>query len=56
MARGFQEIEKPQSDSPTVVKESLKLLITLAANNDFKLASMDISKHTGYRSVHETPR
>ena len=42
VARGFQEIEKPQSDSPTVAKESLKLLIALAANNDFELTSMDI--------------
>ena len=42
VARGFQEIEKPQSDSPTVLKESLKVLIALAANEDFDLASMDI--------------
>ena len=31
---GFQERDKPQSDSPTVAKESLKLLIMLAANED----------------------
>ena len=42
MARGFQEIEKPQSDSPTVAKESLKLLIVMAASNNFELASVDI--------------
>ena len=28
--RRYQEIEKPQSDLPTVVKESLKMLIALA--------------------------
>ena len=38
---GFQELEKLQSDSPTGAKESLKLLITLAANNDFDMASVD---------------
>ena len=32
----------PQSDSTTVAKESLKLLIAKAANNDFELASVDI--------------
>ena len=38
---GFQERDKPQSDLSTVAKESLKLLIALAANEGFKLASMD---------------
>ena len=33
---------KPQSDSPTVSKESLKILLAIAANNGFKLASVDI--------------
>ena len=42
VVRGFQEKDKPQSDSPTVVKESLKLLIALAMNEDFELAEMDI--------------
>ena len=42
VARGFQEIEKPQLDSPMVAKESLNLLIVVAANNDFELASIDI--------------
>ena len=42
VARGFQEVYKPQSDLPTVAKKSLTLLITLAANEDFVMASMDI--------------
>ena len=42
VAQIFQEKYKLQSDSPTVAKESLKLLIVLAANEDFELASMDI--------------
>ena len=42
VARGFQEREQPQSDSPTVAKESFKLLMAIAANNEFKLVSMDI--------------
>ena len=42
VAWGFQETLKPQSDSPTVSKESFKLLMAVAANSDFKLASVDI--------------
>ena len=33
---------KPQSDSPTASKDSFKLLMAVAANNNFKLASVDI--------------
>ena len=33
---------KPQSDSPTISKESFKLLMAVAANSDFELASVDI--------------
>ena len=33
---------KPQSDSPTVSKESFKMLMAVAANSNFKLASVDI--------------
>ena len=29
---GFQEMEKPQSDSPTVAKKSLKLLMVLVTD------------------------
>ena len=32
----------PQSDSPTVSKESQKILLALATNNGFKIASVDI--------------
>lgn len=39
---GFQEGLKPQSDSLTTSKDSLKLLMALAANNNFKLASLDM--------------
>ena len=42
VARGFQKKEKPQSDSPTAAKESFKLMMALAANNGFRLVSMDI--------------
>ena len=42
VARGFQETLKPQSDSPTAAKESLRLLMALSANFHFKLASLDI--------------
>ena len=42
VARGFQESLKPQSDSPTALKESFKLLMAISANFGFKLASVDI--------------
>ena len=42
VAQGLQEKDKPQSDSPTVAKKSLKLLIALAGNEEFELASMGI--------------
>ena len=42
VAKGFQERDQPQSDSPTAAKESFKLLVALAANQNFRLVSMDI--------------
>ena len=42
VARGFQENIPPQSDSPTVLRESNKLFSAVAANQDFKLVSVDI--------------
>ena len=35
VARGYQEGLKPQSDSPTASKDSFKILIAVAANNNF---------------------
>lgn len=40
--RGFQEMEQSQFDSPTAAKKNLRLLMAIAANNDFELGSMDI--------------
>ena len=42
VARGFQEKESPQSDSPTMLRESLKLFFAVAANEGFSLRSVDI--------------
>merc|ERR1711905_16810 len=42
VARGFQEKSSPQSDSPTMRRESLKLFFALAANQSFGLRSIDI--------------
>ena len=42
MPHGFQERDKSQLDLPTVAKESFKLLIALATNKDFELATLDI--------------
>ena len=43
VARGFQEIEKPKSDSPTALRESFKTFIAVSANEEFELRSIDIS-------------
>ena len=40
VARGFQEKEQLQADSPTVVKEGFKMLMAIAANEGFKVVSM----------------
>ena len=42
VVKGFQESLKPQLDSPTASKESFKMLVAVAANSGFKLASVDI--------------
>ena len=42
VAQGFKEKEQPQSDSPIVAKESFKMLMAIAANEGFKVVSMDI--------------
>jgi hypothetical protein len=42
VAKGFQETEKPQSDSPTVMRESVKIFLSVAANKDYELVSVDI--------------
>ena len=42
VAKGFQEGEKPQSDSPTLLRESLKMYFAVAANKGFNLRSIDI--------------
>ena len=42
MTRGFQEQKSPQSDSATMLRESLKLFFSIAANEGFSLRSVDI--------------
>ena len=42
VARGFQEETPPQSDSPTVLRESNKLFTAVAANEGFVIVSVDI--------------
>ena len=39
MARGFQE----QSDSPTILRASVKTFVAVAANEGFEICSMDIT-------------
>ena len=41
-AKVFQEEEKPQSYSPTLSRESLKMYFAVAANEGFKLRCIDI--------------
>ena len=42
VAKGYQEGKKPQSDSPALLRESLKMYFALAANEGFRLRSIDI--------------
>ena len=42
VAKGFHEKEKPQSDSPTALRESVKIFLAVAANEAFELESVDI--------------
>ena len=42
VARGFQEKEAPQSDSPMMLQESMKMFFSVAANQGFALRSIDI--------------
>ena len=43
VAKGFQEEFKPQSDSPTVLRDSLKTVLVVAANEKHHIASVDIT-------------
>merc|ERR1711873_24260 len=42
VTKGYQEGKKPQSDLPTLLRESLKMYFALAANEGFRLRSIDI--------------
>ena len=43
VARGFQEnVENIRTDSPTCMKESLRLLLSIASSKDWKINSIDI--------------
>ena len=43
VAKGFQEQFKPQSDSPTVLRDSFKTALSVAANEGHHIASVDIT-------------
>ena len=43
VAKGFQESIKPQSDSPTILRDSLKTVLAIAANENHEIASIDIT-------------
>ena len=42
VVRGFQEVEDPRSDSPTLANESLKLMLAICANEEFEMQSLDV--------------
>ena len=41
--RGFQELEKPRSDSPTVDRTSTRLLYAVAANENWPVVAIDVT-------------
>ena len=43
VVRGFEEMDYPQSDSPTASNNSLKLFFALAANEQMRIKSMDVT-------------
>ena len=43
VVKGFHEKDSPRSDSSTASKESLKVFSTIAANENFKLKSLDVT-------------
>ena len=43
VVKGCEEETDPRSDSPTASKESLKLFLTIAANEDFEVKSLDVT-------------
>ena len=61
-AKGYEEKDAPQSDSPTMLRESIKMFFSVAANEDFELRKMDIrsaflqAKQLNKRSVLQAPR
>ena len=38
-----EEEEEPRSDSPTLSKEALKLMIAIAANEGFSIKALDVT-------------
>ena len=42
VAKGFQEKEAPKTDSPTMLRESMKMLFSVTANEDFEWGKIDI--------------
>ena len=42
VAKGFQEQEAPPSDSTMMLRESMKMFFSVAANEDFELRKIDI--------------
>ena len=43
VVRGFEEKISPQSDSPTVSKDSCKMFLSIAANEGFAIGSLDVA-------------
>ena len=41
-AKGYEEKDALQSDSPTMLRESIKMFFSVAANEDFELRKIDI--------------
>lgn len=42
VARGFEEVDESRSDSPTCSKDSIRIVLTVAASNEWDCESMDI--------------
>ena len=43
VVRGFQEDKEPRSDSPTLSKEALKMILAIAVNEYFSIRALDMT-------------
>ena len=58
VARGFEEVEEVEKDSPTVSKSTMRILMSVAVSKGWTVKGHKVSIHSGKRDsvrcVHQT--